>query len=112
MKKLALLAFLAAGCWGYEEMDNQMSGQVKKVHHVTPLVCPAFSTVDVSLGTMRNGVGSMSDHDITMTIWNKADEDVLEQAAREGAIVDIKYSRWRMAWCREDAVVQHVQLVK
>ena len=114
MKTIGLVcALMLSGCWGYEQADNQLTGQVKKVHHHTPLFCPNYSTVDVSMGVMRNGVGSMSGQDIQLNIWNKADEEVLEKAAEVGAIVDIKYSKWRMVWCRNtDEVVQYVKVVK
>lgn len=114
MKKLLVLAvaLCLTGCSGYSQVDNQMTGQVKKVHHLNPIICPNFSTVDVSLGVMKNGVGSMSNHDITLTIWNNADLQVLEEAAKAGSIVDIKYSVWRIAYCREEEVIQYVKVVQ
>lgn len=64
------------------------------------------------MGIMRNGVGSMSTKDMTLTIWNKADLAVFDQAARDASIVEVTYSTWRFAPCREDDVVQYVKLAK
>ena len=57
MKFLVILALIGmAGC-GYEQRGNEVSGQVKRVIQVTPLICPARTLVDLSLGIVRGGVG-------------------------------------------------------
>lgn len=114
MKRLLIVVVssLMAGCWGYSSVGNELVGQAKKVHHYTPLVCPPYDTIDISLGVMQNGVGSMSTHDMELTIWNDTDLKTLEKAAERGSLVKVKYSNWRMTWCREDDVIDYAEALK
>lgn len=68
MKRILMIAVLTlplalGGCLGHTSRDNEAVGQVKRVHNNTPLLCPDYKDVDISLGVMRNGVGSMSTQD-------------------------------------------------
>jgi len=87
---LALVVGLAA-C-GNSSTDNELTGQVKKVVHNTPIICPNYVTADLSLGVMRNGVGSMSSQDVWVTVEDKDQIKLLEEAAKSGAIINAKYN--------------------
>lgn len=103
-----------SGCeaCGYTSVDNELTGQAKKVVHNTPLICGDYATVDMSLGVMRNGVGSMSTQDVWLTVTNPDDIKKLEDAAARGAIVTLKYKVRRATVCIEDHVVESVVSVE
>lgn len=89
------------GCCGWSHKDTTGSGQVKQVGKETPIVCPDYYRVYVSLGVMRNGVGSMSTHDMTMFIEDK-DVPALKDAAEKGAVIDFVYDTRRMGNCVDE----------
>lgn len=89
------------GCCGYSQKDITGSGQIKKVGKISPFTCPDYYQVDISLGVMRNGVGSMSHQDITLAIDDK-DVKAMKAAAETGAIVDFTYDTRRVSICVED----------
>lgn len=116
MKKTALLTFLLplAGCLGHSSRHNELVGQVKRVQHMTPMSCPNWDHVDISLGTMRNGVGSMSNQDLWLWVPNRKDMLLLEAAARDGRIVKVMYdiARWRFWFnCEELEEVTSVEVL-
>ena len=86
------------GCCGWSGREITGSGQVKKVQKVTPVFCPDYYQVDISLGVMRKGVGSMSTHDIQLYIPDDK-ASVLKDAANRGAIIDFVYDQRRFNWC-------------
>lgn len=98
MRKLIVAAMLLAGC-GNTSVGNELVGQVKKVHHNTPLVCPDYYTVDVSMGVMRNGTGSMSTQDIELVAEGKELIEFLTKANTSGRIVKVDYSVRRAVVC-------------
>lgn len=89
------------GCCGYTKKDQTGSGQVKKVGKISPLICPDYYQVDLSLGVMRNGVGSMSHQDITLAIDDR-DVKAMKAAAEAGAIIDFTYDTRRVIVCVEE----------
>ena len=98
---LALIVSLAAAC-GYTSTDNEAVGQVKKVVKRTPLVCSDYTEANISLGVMRNGVGSMSHEDIYLAVDNdeqKAQIATLKIAAETSAIVKFTYDVERVSPC-------------
>lgn len=106
----ALVLLLAAGC-GYTSRNNEAVGQIKKIKNVTPMVWPAFTYVDVSLGVMRGGTGSMSSQDI----WLRADEkhlEVLQSAQNSGQIVRIFYDEERFNFWYPEEHVTSVELLE
>ncbi len=112
--KLTLIlsvVFVLPAC-GYESRTNEMSGQAKKVVNQTPLICGDRVDADVSLGIMKNGVGSMSTQDLWFTVPNESDQKLLKEAADVGAIVKITYDIKRVTLCTSDHIVRHVELVK
>jgi hypothetical protein len=113
MKMITLgCAILFMTSCGYESKQNDLTGQVKKVVHETPLLCDEFDAVSISLGVIRNGVGSMSTEDINMYVANKTDVELLKQAAELGQLVKITYDDRRFAWCVPSHWVTHVLIVK
>jgi hypothetical protein len=86
------------GCCGWSQKEVTGSGQVKKVAKMTPVFCPDYYVVDISLGVMRNGVGSMSTHDMELFIQDK-DVESLRAIAEVGGIVDFTYDQRRSPWC-------------
>lgn len=108
----ALAVVGLSGCWGYTSIDNELTGQVKKVHHNTPLICPDYYSADVSLGVMRNGVGSMSTQDVAVTIPDKELLHVFEEAASTGKLVKVVFKVRRFTICIEDHVIDSVEILK
>jgi len=102
MKKILLLAVLAS-C-GNSSADNEAIGQVKKIVKKTPIFCSDYTLVDISLGTMRNGVGSMSREDVFIAVDNSEREAIeqLTEAAESGAIVRVSYDVHRVSPCWPD----------
>lgn len=110
MFKYVLMAMLlVAGC-GYESRANEAAGQVKKVVQATPIVCPNFNAVDVSLGVIRNGVGSMSTEDVWLVVENPNDYALFKEAAQTGKIVEFSYDVQRITFCTPDHFVTKVRL--
>lgn len=114
MKKI--LPFLAClvltGCLGDSSTDNELIGQVKKVHHNTPMIFMNYNSVDVSLGVLRGGVGSMSTQDMWLSVPNSKDFAVLQHASETGELVKIKYNVARCTWYQEEETVTHAELAK
>ncbi len=110
---LVVLALAMSGCsqCGHTAVGNDANGQVKKVSHETPLVCPAYTAADLSLGIMRNGVGSMSTQDQWYEVPSQEILKSLEEAANSGRLVRVTYDVWRVALCRPDHVITAVQII-
>jgi hypothetical protein len=104
---LAILALLS-GC--YSSRNNETVGQIKKVANITPILCPNYTYADVSLGVMRNGVGSMSHEDVDFYIPAHLAEKTKELAV-SGAIVKITYNTWRMTICVPDREMLSIEQV-
>lgn len=105
-----LSMLLLCGCFGYTSKDNVLTGQVKKVQNVTPIVCSDYQQVDISLGVLRNGVGSMSSEDVWLAIDDKANLAILQKAAASGALVKVTYNVQRTAPCWINNVVTAVEI--
>lgn len=105
------LVFTMTGGCGYSSTDNELIAQPKKVFHQTPIVCPNRNDVDVSLGVMRGGVGSMSVADMMLTVNNPKDVATLEKAIADGKLVKIRYNEFRLALCQEDNDLTSVEIV-
>lgn len=106
------LALPLGGCWGHSSSDNTIIGQVKKVKRITPIICDNRVDIDVSLGVMRNGVGSMSTQDMWLTVSNPGTLDVLNYAAATGVPVEITYDTARMNICWNEDELTGVKYVK
>ena len=102
MKKYIVAALLVLSACGRSSVDSELVGQVKKVIHNTPVICPDYYTVDISLGVMRNGVGSMSTRDEYLTVSNPADVATLQKLSEVGGLVKVKYDVYRFVICTDD----------
>ncbi len=111
MRFIILATMVLAGC-GYSARDNEMIGQVKKVVHATPLICPNRYDVDISLGVIRGGVGSMSSQDVWLTIDDPSALAVLRAANESGSIVKINYDIARVVFCSNDHLVTKAEIAK
>ena len=113
MKKLIfiLIAGLLVSC-GYSSRDNELIGQVKKIRHNTPIFCSDYSETDISLGIIRNGVGSMSTQDKWLVVTEKEHLKILKQANDSGAVVKILYDEKRVTFCTDNDFVIDVEIVK
>ena len=109
MRSIIPILFLAA-C-GYSARSNELVGQVKRVVDKTPIVCGDYVEADVSLGVLRNGVGSMSKEDVDLYVPSDADAKILKGAAESGKIVKIAYDVKRVTWCVPDHWVTHVEVL-
>lgn len=103
---LLILSLLACG---YSSVDNEVTGQLKKVVHNTPILCPEYTDVDLSLGVIRDGVGSMSDQDIWMVVPPDLKDDVAEFVA-SGEIVNIKYDVYRVTFCTNERYMRSIEV--
>lgn len=109
MKYLVLLLALS-GC-GYSSRDNEMIGQVTRVVHETPLICPNWWNAHVSLGVMRNGVGSMSHQDVNAYVQDPAVLQTLKKAGEVGALVKMTYDSRRIAICIDNWEITKAEIV-
>lgn len=113
MGKIAtvVMALLMAGC-GYSSRDNEIIGQVKKVVRRTPIICPNRWDIDVSLGVLRGGVGSMSSEDVWLTVDDPSILATLKSANETGAIVKMKYNVARIVFCANDHFATSAEIIK
>lgn len=108
---LLAMLLVASGC-GNSSTQNELVGQVKKIKNQTPLICPDRVDVDVSLGVMRNGVGSMSTQDLWLTVPNGEAMGVLKKAAESGNPVKVVYDVRRVTLCSNQEQVTHAEILK
>lgn len=111
MKKILLITIFLVGC-GRSSVDNETIGQVKKVVHRTPLICPNFNEIDLSLGIMRGGTGSMSSEDIWFYVPDRDVLETLKKANETGSIIKIKADKYRVTWCIPENVITSAEIVK
>ena len=111
-RTVALAGMLLLASCGWSSWDNEAIGQVKKVQHATPIICMDYDHVDISLGVIRNGVGSMSTQDQWYYVESPADVALLKSASETGALVKFTYGVKRFRWCVDDEMITHVELVK
>lgn len=88
-KFITLSALLLSSC--YSARQNELVGQVKKVVSQTPMLCDDYTEVDISLGVLRNGIGSMSKEDVYMYVPSVNDIAVFKDAAQSGRLVTVTY---------------------
>jgi hypothetical protein len=105
-----LLALVLSGC-GYVVRGGELTGQVKDVDQVTPLICGDFKTADISLGIMRNGVGSMSTQDVKVYVTRDDQYELLKQATNSGKLVKVTYDQRRLTFCVPDVWVTSVEVL-
>jgi hypothetical protein len=100
--KLLFPALIPVVACGYSSKDNELVGQVKKVVARTPILCGDYYEVDLSLGVLRNGVGSMSREDVVLYVGDGSLVPFLKRAAESGDPVKVGYDIKRVTWCVPD----------
>lgn len=108
----AISALPACQACGYSSQQNDMVGQVKKLISRTPLICPDYTEVDVSMGVLRGGNGSVSKEDLVLFVKNPSDLPTLKQAAENADIVKITYNDYRASICTPEEELTSVQITK
>jgi hypothetical protein len=113
MKKLLVLGLLVlgTGC-GLSAKDTEAVGQVKRIAHQTPLICPEQYILDMSLGVLRGGNGSMSKEDLFIRVQSPDQLKLLNEAALSGQPVRVTYDVQRVAFCWEEREMTKVELLK
>ncbi len=116
MKRILALAtavLLLSGC-GYVGREGEMIGQAKKLVRTTNLICPDYMSFDISLGVLQGGTGSMSTHDIWLTVRSDVDIKPLKAAVDAGAIVRVRYDEPRMfsKFCNDGFIMTGFELVQ
>lgn len=112
MKTLLFTAAILLNACGSSSVDNELTGQVKRVIRRTPIICPDYVEADISLGVMRNGVGSMSTEDVWLYVEDQSDVLLLDRAAQDGDLVRVEYDIHRVTLCVPDHFLTYVELVK
>ena len=114
MRTLTILCLtLLCGC-GYTSRGNEAIGQPKKISHDTPIFCSDYDSVDISLGVMRGGVGSMSTQDMWLAFAphnDQKNEDLLVKAIHDGKLVKFTYDYRRLSICQEAPQITGVEIV-
>ena len=107
---IGIMAMVLTAC-GYASRDTEAVGQVKRVMNNTPILCSDFIDVDLSLGVIRNGVGSVSNEDIWIVV-SRPDAEILKKANEEGQLVKITYDQQRFAFCTEGRFATKLEILK
>lgn len=89
-----------------------MTGQVKAIDHKTPIICGDYDELDLSLGVMRNGVGSMSSQDVPLYVTSADDVKKLKEALQSGKIVELTYDERRVTFCVPDRWVTGIKTLE
>lgn len=107
------LILALTGC-GRVAVDGEMIGQAKKVVRTTNLICPDYLSFDISLGVMQGGTGSMSTHDLWLTVQPGVDTKELKAAVDSAAIVRVTYDQTRMfsGFCNDGYLMTGFEIVK
>jgi hypothetical protein len=90
----------------YLSRDGEVVGQAKSITRVTPFwsVCAPYYMLDVSVGVMVNGVGSLSTHDVGFTVADTWDVPAMLEAVQHAKIIRVRYDTRRLAACTEDNI--------
>ncbi len=115
MKRLIVFALLAVilltGC-GRSQVGTEAVGQIKRIVKETPIICPSQTLLDLSMGLLRNGTGSMSTEDLWVRVQTADQEATLKQAQASGQAVKITYDTQRFRLCWHQREVTSVEVLK
>lgn len=107
-----LTTFFFIGC-GYSSVNNEVVGQIKSIVNNTPMLCPDYVTVNISLGVMKNNTGSVSKEDMVLYVPDAKELEILKSALASANLIRIRYNQKRVNWCRDiQSVVVSVELIK
>lgn len=106
-----LITCFTFGC-GNSSVDNELVAQPKRMHNETPIICGDRVDVDLSMGFMKDGVGSMSTHDTTMLVGNYKHKEILDEAIQNNKLVKVRYDQRRVVMCGPDQIITNVEIIK
>lgn len=112
MNEIILSAMMFLNIFGYTSVNNELIGQVKRIHQNTPIICPKYTEVDISLGTLQGGTGSISRQDIRLLVSKDSDTEILKFAADRGSLIKIEYDRRRISMCVNNEQVTKVTILE
>ena len=106
MKRIAAfgIAMLLAGC-GNTSVDNEVVGQAKKMMNKTNLICLDYKVLDISLGVVRGGTGSMSTEDLFLVV-------TIKKAVDAGSLVKVHYNVRRVHPCSEGNWLTSIEIAQ
>ncbi len=110
VNRICVLIIAVTAACGNSSAGNELEGQVKKVIRRTPIICPDYTEADISLGVMRNGVGSLSKEDVVLRVEDNGQIETLKAAAKSGAIVSVSYDVNRVTICVPDHLLTSVHV--
>ena len=96
---------------GNQARDVEAVGQVKRITPHTPIFCPEYTDVDLSLGIIQNGTGSMSTQDIWINISKPEDIALVKSANAMGRLVKITHNVQRFHFCTMGRDATKVELL-
>ena len=105
------LVLVLSGC-GYSARDGVLTGQAKAITMNTPIICPFNYSVSISLGVMRNGVGSMSNQDNELEIINPEHIEIFKKAVELGKIVKVKFDTRRFTLCVPQDLLTEISIAE
>lgn len=97
--------------FGLASYNNEAVGQVKYTKNIHPIIYPNYTELHLSLGVMRNNVGSISKEDITLYVPNESDVIKLNKSAEEGKLVKVIYDNLRFSFWYPNAQVRSVEIL-
>lgn len=100
------------GCLGNSSVDVETVAQIKSITHETPIICPDYHELHLSLGVMRGGVGSMSISDIVLEVEDELMIESIKTAAVDGKLLKVTYNIRRMVFCVPSGVVTAIEVIK
>lgn len=109
---IALVVALALSGCGNSSVDVEAIGQPKKLHRVTPVICGDYDMLDLSLGIMQNGVGSMSTQDLHTQLADDSMKKTAAKAVDSGYLVKVRYDERRLVFCGEEARATAIEIVR
>jgi hypothetical protein len=108
---LPLLLLMLASC-GYSHVNNELIGQPKSIEATTPIFCPNQNILHLSLGVMRNGVGSMSTEDVRISIPDDNLAIRLQPVVKAGKLINAQTNEARFRWCNEEKELVAFEIVE
>ncbi len=111
---MLMLPLVLTGCdaCGNSSVNNELVGQPKRLHNETPILCENRVDLDVSMGFMKDGVGSVSTADMHLTVPNREDVDRINRAINENKLVKLHYNVARVNLCWQQEVVTSVDVLE
>lgn len=105
MKHVLLGAALLLSSCGNSATDIELTGQLKAAGVATNLICPDYFYLDMSMGVIKDGTGSVSKDDIFVTLYGRQEYKKYQELAKVGAIITVHANMRRAAFCTETYIM-------